>query len=164
VSKQFWTFLAIGVAVVAIAIGVTLVGSKGSHLELNGEILKVRTMQLNPNATLVVVDFRVANPSDVGFMVKEVAVELLPTEGEPVRGASISKPDVENVFKYEKLLGTKYNAVLTIRDKIVPRKKIDRMVGVRFELSEAAVDARKAIRLHIVDMDGPSAELIEKRK
>ena len=163
-TKQFWTFLAIGLAVVAAAIGLTLVGTKGSHLELNGEILKVRTFQMNPNATIVVVDFRVTNPSDVQFVVKNVEVQLLSTTGDPVIGASISKPDVENVFKYEKLLGPKYNDVLSIRDKIAPHQKMDRMVGARFELSEAAVEARKAIRLRIQDMDGAIAELTETRK
>jgi hypothetical protein len=164
VSKQFWTFLAIGLAVVAAGIGITLVGSKGSHLELNGEVLKVRTFQMNPNATIVIVDFRAANPSDVQFVVKNVEVQLLPAAGDPVIGTSISKPDIENVFKYEKLLGPKYNDVLSIRDKIDPHQKIDRMVGARFELSEPAVDARKSIRLRIQDMDGAIAELTETRK
>ena len=73
------------------------------------------------------------------------------------------KFDVENVFKYEKLLGPKYNDVLSIRDKIVPHQTVDRMVGARFELGEAAIDARKDIHLQIEDMDGAVADLIEKK-
>jgi hypothetical protein len=115
VSKQFWTFLGIGLAVVAIAIVFTLVGTKGSHLDLEGKILKVRVLSLNPNASIVVVDFRAKNPSDIGFLVKNVTMTLEPGSGEPVDGAPISKYDVENVFKYEKLLGSKYNDVLSIR-------------------------------------------------
>ncbi len=118
---------------------------------------------MNPNASLVVVDFRVQNPADVNFMVKNVEVELTPATGDPVIGMPISKPDVENVFKYEKFLGSKYNDVLTIRDKIDPHQKMDRMVGVRFELPETAIEGRKNLRLRIQDMDGAIAEIAEKK-
>jgi hypothetical protein len=164
VSKQFWTFLGIGLAIVAIVVAITWVGSSGSHLELKGHILKVRTFQMSPNATLVIVDFRVSNPSNVGFMVKNVEVDLTPASGDAATGMSISKPDVENVFKYEKFLGPKFNDVLSIRDKIDPHQQVDRMVGARFEMSEAAVEARKSIRLKIEDMDGAVAELTDGTK
>src|SRR5579883_2707540 len=104
-TKQFWMFLGIGLAVVAIVVGISFYGNKGAHLELTGGILKVRTFEMNPNATLVMLDFRAENPSDVPFVVNTVEIELTPATGEPVVGMSISKPDIENVFKYEKFLG-----------------------------------------------------------
>jgi hypothetical protein len=162
VTKQFWTFLGIGLAVVLVAIGFTLIGTKGSHLELDGRILKVRVLELNPNASLVIVDFRAKNPSDLMFVVKNVTMTLTPAKGEPVDGTSFSKFDVENVFKYEKLLGDKYNDVLSIRDKIARHQSVDRMVGARFEMSEAAIDARKSMTLQIEDMDGAVAVIGEK--
>jgi hypothetical protein len=162
-SKTFWTFLGVGLAVVAIVVTLSWVGSKGSHVDLEGEILKVRSHQMNPNATLVVIDFRIKNPADVNFMVKNVEVELTPESGDPVIGMPISKADVDNIFKYEKYLGTKYNDVLTIRDKIDPHQKMDRMVGVRFELSDAAVQARKALKIRILEMDNATVEITENR-
>ena len=162
-TKQFWTFLGIGLAVVVVAIVLTLAGTKGSHLELNGNILKVRVLSLNPNASIVILDFRAKNPSDLVFVVKNVTIVLEPGSGAAVEGALISKFDIENVFKYEKLLGEKYNEVLSIRDKIAPRQTVDRMVGARFELAEEAINARKSIKLRIEDMDGAVAELGEKQ-
>ena len=160
-SKQFWIFLAVGLAVVAAVVGISLVANKGEHLELTGEVLKVRTFQMNPHATLVMLDFRATNPSDVPFVVKNVEIELTPAAGDALNGMSISKPDIENVFKYEKFLGSKYNDVLSIRDRIEPHQKVDRMVGARFDLPEAAIDARRGIRVRIEDMDGVVAELTE---
>ncbi|MBZ5605191.1 MAG: hypothetical protein LAO79_23075 [Acidobacteriia bacterium] len=160
-TKQFWTFLAIGLVVVGAIVGISLYGNKGSHLELVGGILKVRTFQMNPNATLVMLDFRAENPSDVPFVVETIEIELTPAAGDPVVGMSISKPDIENVFKYEKFLGSKYNEVLSIRDKIAPHEKADRMVGARFDLPESAIDARKSIKIRIHDVAGPVAELSE---
>jgi hypothetical protein len=156
-------FLGIGLAVVALGVGVTLLSTKGAHLELDGRILHVRVLSLNPNASIVVLDFRAKNPSDVQFVVKNVELILEPASGEPLTGTSISKADVDNVFKYEKILGPKYNDVLSIRDKIGARQTLDRMDGARFELGEAAIDARKSIKIRIEDMDGTIAEIIEKK-
>jgi hypothetical protein len=156
-------FLGIGLAVVAAGIGVTFMSTKGAHLELDGSILHVRVLSLNPNASIVVLDFRAKNPSDVQFVVKNVELILEPASGEPLTGMSISKADIDNVFKYDKIIGPKYNDVLSIRDKISGRQSVDRMDGARFELGEAAIDGRKSIKLRIEDMDGTIAEITEKK-
>jgi|SRR5580700_10987309 hypothetical protein len=156
-------FLGIGLAVVAAGLGITLLSTKGAHLELDGRILHVRILSLNPNASIVVLDFRAKNPSDVQFVVKNVEIVLEPASGEPLTGASISKADVDNVFKYEKILGPKYNDVLTIRDRIGAHESVDRMDGARFELGESAIDSRKSIKVRIQDMDGTIAEIVEKK-
>jgi hypothetical protein len=152
-----------GLVVGAIGVAVLLLSTKGGHLELTGQILKVRVLSLNPNASLVMVDFRVANPSDVRFVVRSAGMVLTPQSGEPVEGAFISKADVENVFKYEKLLGPKYNDVLSIKDPIAARQTLDRMIGARFELPESAIEARKNLRVHIEDLDGTEADIVEKK-
>lgn len=162
-TKRFWILMGVGLAVVAAGLAVLLLSTKGAHLELDGTILKVRVLALNPNASLVIVDFRVRNPSDVPFVVKQVTTKFYPVSGDPTDGTSISKPDVENVFKYEKLLGPKFNDVLSIRDRIAPHQSVDRMVGARFEMGESAIDLRNAIHLSIEDMDGTVADIIEKK-
>jgi hypothetical protein len=163
VSKQFWTFLLIGLAVVGVGIGAILFSTRGNHLELKGEILKVRVLALNDKASIVVLDFRVTNPSDIPFVVKTATITLDPASGEALEGATISKRDLDNVFKYEKLLGPKYNDVLTIRDRVDAHQKMDRMVAARVELPESGIQVRKAIHLRIEDLDGAVAELAEKK-
>jgi len=162
VSKQFWILLGVGLVVVAAGLGLLLVGTKGNHLELDGTILHTRVLPLNSKASLVMVDFRVKNPSDVPFVVKSVTIELAPASGETIDGTPISKYDVENVFKYEKLLGPKFNDVLSIRDRVGPHESVDRMAGARFELSDSDIDARKSLHVRIEDLDGTVAEIGEK--
>lgn len=161
-SKQFWILLVAGLAIVGALLGLLLVGTKGNHLELTGAILHIRTLALNPKASIVIVDFRVKNPTDVPFVLRSVTIQLDPGSGELLDGQMVSKPDVENLFKYEKLLGPKFNDVLTIRDRIAPHQTLDRMAGARFELSDSAVDGRKSIRVHIEDVDGTVADLTDK--
>jgi len=156
-------FLIVGLAVVGIALGFLLVGTKGNHLELNGTILKVRVLPLSPVASLVVVDFRVTDPSDIPFVMKGASLTLEPSSGPMLDGMTVSKPDVENVFKYNPILGPKFNDVLGIEDRIAPHQRLDRMVGARFEVPESQAEERKAIHLHVEEMDGVTADLVEKK-
>jgi hypothetical protein len=163
VNKQLLGSLIAGLVVVAIAIGFLLIGTKGNHLELTGTILKVRVMPLSPVASLVIVDFRVSDPSDVPFVMKDAKLTLEAATGEILDGMSVSKPDIENVFKYNPILGPKFNDVLGIKDRIEPHQRLDRMVGARFEITDAQAEDRKAIHLHIEEIDGVTADLVEKK-
>jgi hypothetical protein len=163
VTKQFWIVLPAGLAVVGALIFILFFGTKGAHVDLQGEILKVRVLSLNPQASLVVADFRVTNPSDIPFVVSTIVMQLDRYGTATVDGTVISKPDMDNVFKFEKLIGPKYNDVMSIQDKVAPHQKVDRMAGARFELGEAPIDARKGIHLHIEDVDGAVVDIGEKK-
>jgi hypothetical protein len=163
VSKQFWIFLLIGLAIVGAGLGLVLLGTAGNHLELKGTILKVRVLPLSPTASLAIVDFRVTDPSDVPLVLKGATLSLDPASGPTLEGMTVSKPDIENVFQYNPILGPKFNDVLGIKDKIAPHQRIDRMVGARFEIPESEAEDRKAIHLHIEEMDGVTADLVEKK-
>ncbi|HLH43648.1 MAG TPA: hypothetical protein VKV74_11705 [Bryobacteraceae bacterium] len=160
-SKQFWGFLLAGVAVVGIALAGLWFGTKSSHLALDGKFLKVRTLALGKDACLVVVDFRVANTSAVPFVVRDVTLKLTPASGAEVDGSPASKTDIDHVFEAEKLIGPRFNDVLSIEDRIAPNKTLDRMTAARFELPESLVDGRKSLALRLEDVDGTAAEVRE---
>lgn len=161
-SKGFWIFLAAGLAVVGGLIFTMLTATQGAHLRLEGKILKVRVLALPGRAaSIVVVDFRVTNPSNVPFVVNSVTLHLEPATGDAADGTTISKNDIENIFRYEKLLGPKYNDTLSLQDRIAPHKLADLMAGARFEVPEAVVNSRKSIRLRIEDVDGAAADIAE---
>lgn len=161
-GKRFYIFLAAGLAIVAVLIAGILVGTKSSHLELTGNILKVRVLALGEKASLVVLDFRVTNPSAVPFVIGSVSMKLEPPTGEAVEGSQVSRVDMETVFQAQKLIGPHFNDVLTLRDKIGGRQTLDRMTGARFELPESAINQRKSLRLRLEDVDGTVAEIPEK--
>ena len=92
-SKQFWAFLGVGLVVVAIAVSAIWSGTKSAHLELTGKILKVRSIPLEGGSSLVVVDFRVTNPSGIPFETQNVSLSMERYKEETLEGTEVAKPD-----------------------------------------------------------------------
>jgi hypothetical protein len=163
-TRQFWGFLAVGLAVMAIVVALIWSSTKSAHLDLDGKIIKVRSIPLGGDTALVVVDFRVTNPSGVPLVIREVSMKMERYGQEPtLDGLMVSKGDVDTLFKAHPLLGTKYNDVLGPPDTIPPGKTLDRMAEASFEAPEATVEVRKGVVLHIEDVDGAGFDIVEKK-
>ncbi len=150
-----------GLVVIAIAVVWIFYMQRGAHIEPAGKILKVRTLALDEGSSIAVIDFRVVNSSDYTVIVREVNVTLEQPNGTAPDGTVVSEVDARRLFQYYPVLGQKYNDSLIIRDRIKPHQTLDRMIAARFEIPVAQLDARKRLKLRIVDVDGPSGELIE---
>lgn len=157
-NKQLLIYFGIAVVVVGAAVFIAVSGNKGSHLRLDGKILKVRTGPLGDGNSVAVLDFRVTNPSDVPFIVETVDISLEKKNGEMVDGVTIAKTDLKQLFAYNRFLGDEYNDGLTIKDSIAPHATVDRMVAAHFEVGDRDLDAAKAIHLTLTDVDGPMWE------
>jgi hypothetical protein len=164
VSKQFLIFFGVGVVAIAIALVAIFAGTKGSHLELKGKIMKIRTGALSDQDSIAVLDFRVENPSDVPFVVRQVEVSLDEKDGSMAEGANIAKDDLKGLFQYNRFLGDQLNDALTIKDTIPPHTTVDRMVASRFDVTNRDLEASKAIHLSIQDVDGPLFETTQSVK
>jgi hypothetical protein len=69
--------------------------------------------------------------------------------------------DATRLFDYYPLLGQKYNTSLTPRTRIQPHQTVDRMIGIRFEIPEQQLQARKALTIRVVEVDGGISEIAE---
>jgi hypothetical protein len=154
-SKRLLIFVGVGLVAVAIAVVVIVTANKGSHLELIGKILKVRTGALGEGNSIAVMDFRVENPSDRPFIVRNVEISLEKPNGEMVDGITVSKSDLKQMFQYNRFLGDQYNDGLGLQDTIAPHSTVDRMVAAHFEVSNQDLEKAKAVHLSIQDVDGP---------
>jgi hypothetical protein len=148
--------------VVGIVLFSVLSGTKGAHLELKGQVVKARTGALDEGHSIAILDFRVANPSDIPFVVRQVWVTVEKADGEKLRGDLVSKMDVNRVFEYNKFLGVQYNDPLSIKDEVKPHGQIDRMVAASFPLSQADLEKSKTIDLWVQDMDGIEFDTVYK--
>jgi hypothetical protein len=154
-SKRLLIFFGVGLVAVAIAVVVILSANKGSHLELQGKILKVRTGALGEGNSIAVMDFRVLNPSDLPFTVRNVEIRLEKASGEMEDGATISKSDLKQMFQFNRFLGDQYNEGLGLQDAIAPHATVDRMVAAHFEVSDEELEKAKAVHVSIQDVNGP---------
>jgi hypothetical protein len=157
-SRQFLIFFGGGVLVVALAVVAILSYTKGSHLVLAGKIMKVRTGALSDADSIAVLDFRVQNPSNLPFVVRQVEVTVEKPDGTTVEGVNVAKDDLKRLFQFNRFLGDQYNDALTIRDTVPAHGSVDRMVAARFDLKSHDLESAKAIHLSIQDMDGPLFE------
>ncbi len=161
-SKQFWSFLAVGAVVVAIVVWFIWSGTESNHLTLSGKVIKVRSMPLEDGHSLVVVDFRVTNPTSVPLVVNDVSMSIERYKDTPLKGQEVSKSDVDTMFQAHPILQPKFNDVLAPPDQIPPGKTLDRMVEASFEAPANEIDSRKQIVVHIEDVDGAGFDIQEK--
>ncbi len=153
-----------GLVAVVCMVGFVFYVQRGAHVELKGTVLKVRTQVMDEKSSVAVVDFRFVNPSNFPFVVHEVDVSIQDQNGKTVEGTQVSELDARRLFEYYPALGQKYNDSLIMRDKIPGRATMDRMIVSRFEVPESTLENRKNLKVRIVDVDGPEAELQEIRK
>ncbi len=149
--------MVIGVAVFSI-----MSSTKGAHLELKGQVVKARTGALDDTHSIAVLDFRVTNPSDIPFVVRQVWVTIEQANGVKTRGDLVPKMNLAQVFQYNKFLGVQYNDALSIKDEVSPHGRIDRMVAASFPISETDLEKSKSIDLWIQDMDGIEFDTVYK--
>lgn len=161
-TKQFWAFLLVGLAVVGIAVAFIWTGTKPNHLELESKFLSVRAAPIGDGRELVIANFRISNPSGVPLIIREISMQVELYGQPPLQGLEVSRSDVDTMFQLHPLLGGKDYDVLATGDTIAPGQTIYRMAEASFDASESAMAARKQVVVHIEDVDGASFDIPEK--
>jgi hypothetical protein len=156
-------FVGIGLLVVAIAVAAIFYFQRGAHMELLGSIQKVRTLVLDENSAAAIIDFRLRNPADYRWVVRQFSVTMTDEKGNEMEGMLVSEVDAKQLFAYFPALGQKYNDSLLPRAVIQPHATVDRMLAVRFEAPEKVVQQRKGLRIRIEDLGGPVSDVVEGR-
>jgi hypothetical protein len=161
-NKTFAITFAIGLVVIALAVGGVVFMQRGDKIELPGKILKVRTAPLDDDSSIAVLDFRITNPSDVQFEVRKVTVEMEDAAGKTYLGQGTSETDTKALFEGLPVLGQKYNKSLMMRERLGAHVSQDRMIAARFQAPVAMLDARKRFVLRIEEVDGKVFEFSER--
>jgi hypothetical protein len=158
---RFLIYILIGLVLIGVAVAWIFYIQRGAHMELTGQVLKVRTLATDENSSVALIDFRITNVADYPWMVRSVEVSVIDGQGYLVEGSTISDMDAARLFDYFPLLGKKYNESLIMRARIRPHQTIDRMAGVRFEVPEVQIRNRKSLRIHVVEVDGGVSDIVE---
>jgi len=159
--KPLLIAMGIGAAVVAIVVAGIVAMQWNAHIEVKGQILKVRTAPLDEHSSVVALDFRFTNPARYAFVVKSVTVTLEDRDGKQYDGATTAEADTERLFEGVPLLGHKYNPSLHGGDRVPAGAAEDRMVAARFELPNERLEGRKRFVLSIEEVDGAVSHIAE---
>ncbi len=163
-NKQFLVFLGIGLVIIAVLLFGGLLTTRNAHPNMEGKILKVRTMPTDEKNSIVVVDFRVSNHGNVPWVIQEAFISVVTPEGKTVEGMTVARDDMNRIFDAYKLLGPKYNEVLVIRDRVSKDQSLDRMVAAAMPIPESELRDRKSITVRLQDVDGPNFEFTSTEK
>jgi hypothetical protein len=148
-------YAAIGLAVVAVALGLTLLSNRGARIIMQGSIQKVRLQKIDEANTVAVVEFRLNNPSDYPFTVKNAQLVLEDAKGERIEGDVFRQTDLGRFFDfYQGTLGPRYNPSVYVGDKIGSKQGGDRMIAASFPRDEAALGARKRLVIRLEAVNG----------
>jgi hypothetical protein len=162
-SAKFPIFFAIAIAALALFGWFSYSSTSDSRLQVSGEILKVRSVELTPESTLVLLDFRIRNESDVNFLLKEDTILWTDAAGKEHEATHVTRPDLNRILQYSQQ-AVKFNEMFVIRDKLGGKAMIDRMTAGSISVPDAEFAKRKSVRLKLTDLDGLTFELQERKK
>jgi hypothetical protein len=161
-SKIFLIAFGCAVVVIAALVWTGFIETKGNHLEPTGHIGKVRDVKVDDNEVIAILDFNVQNNSDVAMVVRNIDAEMTAADGTAVSGYILAAGDIDKVFASYPVLGEKFNQPMKARDGVNAHERVDRMVGVRFDVPEDAFAKRRDVLLRIEDVTGPVVEVKSK--
>ncbi|MGD0499870.1 MAG: hypothetical protein ABSC23_15685 [Bryobacteraceae bacterium] len=161
-NKNLLIGFGIGLAAVLLAVAGILFMQRGAHLDMPGQILKIRTAPVSDDSSVAMIDFRVSNTSDYPAEVRTVRVFDEDKSGNRLEGRVMADPDAKRVFDAVPVLGQKYNPSLILRDRIPGRSTWDRMIGATFPIPDATLQERKRLVVSIEEIDGKVFEITER--
>ncbi len=161
-SKAFGVGFAVALVVLAF-LGWRIVDStRGNHLDPVTKIGKVRVQKVDENESIVILDFSVDNASDRKLVVRTVEGFLNERDGSSVDGSIVAAKDLGNVFRNYPELGDQYNPPFKAWDEVKPHERLDRMIGIRFDVPDEKIAQRKNLLLRLEDISGVRVDLTTK--
>jgi hypothetical protein len=154
VSKGFGIGFAITLVVIAIVVWRLAEATKGNHLAPITKVGKLRIQKVDENESIVVLDFSVNNDSDRKLVVRTVEAQLDSPDGSSTDGNVVAAADLANIFKNYPEMGEQYNPPFKAWDEVKPHERLDRMIGVRFDVPDDKLTRRKDIDLRLEDLTG----------
>ena len=127
--------------------------------QLDGTITKIRTLGMDQQSSVAIVDIEAVNPSDIQMMIGERTMTVLDAKGIRRHGKIISAPDLKGLFQYFPGLGGIDNEPLLNRVRIHPGESVFGMLAARFEIPKHELDLRRELTLRLVDVDGSVTEI-----
>jgi hypothetical protein len=163
-SPRLLALIGVAMAILGVAGWFSYTATSDMRLQLTGEVLKVRSLALTPESTLILLDYRVKNDSDVTFILKEDTIFWTGEDGKEREATHVTRPDVDRILQHLHEAGPKYNEMLVMREKVTGKAMLDRMSAGVIQVPDAEFSKRKSVKLRLIDLDGQTFEFLERKK
>ena len=154
-----YQFVLAGLAGACVLVWGALRISDWKTAQLEGRITQVRTLGMDQQSSVAIVDIEAVNPSDTQMMIGDRALTVMDERGIRSQGKVISAPDLKGLFQYFPGLGGIDNEPLLNRVRVQPGEYVFGMVAARFEIPKHALDLRQELIVRLVDIDGSVSEI-----
>ena len=155
---------ALGGFVVAVLIAALFYKQRGDHLEPTGSILKLRSIAADEQRSIVVLDLRIQNDSDIAMVVRDLSLIAETKDGQELNGTLISATDTKQLFQYYPIMGEIYNDPLTSGSRIAPHQAADFMLAGRLDIPEPELANRRKLAVVVQDRSMLNFTLLEKHR
>jgi hypothetical protein len=159
VREQFVSAFTIGIAVVAVAVGVVFFMQRGAHMDLTGP-MTVRTHATDDNTALAIINLHITNPADYGFQVSDVTATLETKAGDSSTSI-VSKLDAKRLIEAMPELGP-FHPTLYTKYVIPPHSTGDYTLLAQYSLPERMLTDRQRFVVRIQEINGKVAEISER--
>jgi len=161
-------YAGIGLVIVLVIVAIIFTANLGSQIRLNGTMQQVRIQAMDAKSCVVIIDFRIHNPADYPFIIRDADIFLEDADGAVLSGMAVAANQAKRMFDYYSKvnpdLGVQYNEVLIREDEVGAGATFDRMLCARFEIPAAAAEDRSGLRIRLLDVDGAVTEIVEERE
>lgn len=153
----------VGLGIVAVLAGALYLANRPSQVRLEGQVLMVRTLATDDQASLAILEFRFVNPAQVPFLVREAKVTLTDADGNTFDADTVAEMDLDRVLSYYKFTGPRYNPTLKTRERFPGGATADRTIAASFPVAESRLKSRRGFAVRIEDSDGAVVVIREQR-
>jgi hypothetical protein len=126
---------------------------------LDGQITQVRTLGMDQNSSVAIVNFDAVNGSNNRLIIARRDLLVVDKAGAEHAGSTISVSDLQYLFQLYPALGGMGFEPLVDRVRLEPEQPLRGILAARFDLAKHDLDQRQAIIFRIEDVDGKRSEL-----
>ncbi len=133
--------------------------ARGKTARVEGSITEVRTLGMDRNSAVAIVDFEFTNRSKALVMIGDRDLVVIDQDESVHEGYTLKTSDLRQLFRYFPALGQIKHEPVVDRTKIPSGESLRGMVGARFEIPKHELDLRREIIFRVTDVDGAVSEL-----
>jgi hypothetical protein len=139
--------------------GAILLFNRDTAPRLDGKITQVRTLGMDQNSSVAIVNFDAVNGSNNLLIVARRDLLVVDKNGAERAGSTISVSDLKYLFQLYPALGGMGFEPLIDRVRVEPEQPLRGILAARFDLPKHELDHRQAILFRIEDVDGKQSDL-----